>query len=79
MKINAQLFGGIGRKIPNYNHFDGIDFEIADDAIVLDMLKLVNVPDIKLAVTLRDGEILKQEDRLYPGDKIVVLESFSGG
>jgi sulfur carrier protein ThiS len=79
LKINVQLFGGIGRKIPNYDHSVGLDLEVADDAVVVDILRLVNAPDIKLAVTLRDGEILKREDRIYPGDKIVVLESFSGG
>ena len=79
MKINVQLFGSLGRKIPNYDHSVGVDLDVNGDATVKDVLMQLNVPNQKAAVVLREGNVLKLDDRVFPGNVLVILETFSGG
>ncbi len=79
MKIRVQLYGVLGKKIPEYGSPEGVDIELPDDAVSRDLLKQVKIPETWGVIVTMDSRILKHDDRLRDGAGISVFQAVHGG
>jgi sulfur carrier protein ThiS len=79
MKVEIQLFGLLGKKLPEFASPKRIEIELPDESSVGDLLKYLKVPeDWRVAVAM-DGHLLKYEDLIRDGAKIRLLQMVHGG
>ena len=58
---------------------DGIDFQLADDATVHDLLKVLNLLRPGEVVVILNAKIRRPGDPLHNGDRVTILPVVEGG
>jgi sulfur carrier protein ThiS len=79
MKTTVRLYGTLGRLSPGYDHSAGIEVEIPDGATVKDLLARLEIPESAGAVVVREGRILKADDKMRSGVPVNVVQAVRGG
>jgi sulfur carrier protein ThiS len=79
MKVRFRLFGTFRQRFPEYQHSQGMEVEISEEATVKDLLTLLDLSETRGAVVLAEGRVLKADDRLQPGVPVDVMQAMGGG
>lgn len=79
MKVRIQLFGLLGRKLPEFGSPEGVEIELPDESSVRDLLEYLKIPDAWGAAVAMDSRLLKYEDRIKDGSEIRSFQSVHGG
>jgi sulfur carrier protein ThiS len=79
MKVRVRLFGTFRQRFPGYQHSQGMEVEIPEEATVKDLLTLLDLSGSRGAVVIAEGRVLKADDRLQPGVPVDVMQVMGGG
>jgi len=79
MKVRVNLYGTFRRRFPDYQHSQGIEVEIPDEATVKDLLALLEISESQGAVVIMEGRILGAGDEILPGVPVNVFQAIRGG
>jgi sulfur carrier protein ThiS len=79
MKVRVQLFGVLGRKLPQYSSTEGVEVELNDGSTAGDLLKTLGIPDDWAPATAMNSRLLRPEDMLLDGADIRIFQSVHGG
>ncbi len=79
MKVKVQLFGVLGRKLPQYSAAEGVEIELPDESRVRDLLEYMKIPNAWTPAVAMDSRLLRQEDGLRDGADIRIFQSVHGG
>jgi sulfur carrier protein ThiS len=79
MKVNIQLFGILGRKLPQYSAAEGVEIELPDGSTAGDLLKFLTIPDAWAPAIAMDSRLLRYEDGLRDNANIRIFQSVHGG
>ncbi len=79
MKIKVELYGVLGKKIPEFYAPDGVDIELPDGSSVRDLLDHLKIPEEWKAAVSLDSRLLKQEDPIRDGGRIRIFQAVHGG
>lgn len=72
MKITVKLFGELRKKIPAYQHDQGLELELPEGAKAGDLLVLLNIADPKTTTAIVNGRVMVWGEKL-PRDAVVNL------
>ena len=79
MKVKVQLFGVLGKKLPEFASPEGIEIELPDGSSAADLLNYLKVSeDWGVAVSM-DSRLLKNNDLMRDGAEIRLLQTVHGG
>ena len=79
MKVKVNLYGTLGQWVPGYDHSQGIEVEITDDATVKDLLASLELTKPEKLVVVREGRVLKVDDKMQRGITVNIFQSIHGG
>jgi sulfur carrier protein ThiS len=79
MKVGVRLFGTFRQRFAGYQHSQGMEVEISEEATVQDLLTLLELSETRGAVVIAEGRVLKAGDRLQPGVPVDVMQAMGGG
>jgi sulfur carrier protein ThiS len=79
MKVRVQVYGTLRQDFPGYQPSEGIDIEIPAGATAKDFLMLVNVSASRGAVVVREGLVLKADEKIVDGDRLTLFQAAHGG
>lgn len=79
MKVKVQLFGVLGRKLPQYSAAKGVEIELPDKSSVRDLLEYMKIPNAWTPAVAMDRRLLRHEDGLRDGADISIFQSVHGG
>ena len=79
MKVSVQLFGLLGRKLPQYSSAEGVEIELNDGSTAGDLLETLSIPDAWAPAVAMNSRLLRREDMLADGADIRIFQSVHGG
>ena len=79
MKVNVQLFGVLGRKLPEYSSPDGVEVEVPDGSTAGDLLEYMKIPEDWGASVTMDSRLLRDNELIRDGAEIRLIQSVHGG
>jgi sulfur carrier protein ThiS len=79
MKVKIQLFGILGRKLPQYSSPDGVEIELPDGSTAGDLLSFLTIPDNWMPAVAMDSRLLRYGDGLRDNADIRIFQSVHGG
>ena len=79
MKVKIQLFGILGRKLPQYSSPDGVEIELPDGSTAGDLLSFLTIPDNWMPAVAMDSRLLRFGDSLRDNADIRIFQSVHGG
>jgi sulfur carrier protein ThiS len=79
MKIKVKLFGQLKKKIPAYQHDQGLEMELPEGAKAGDLLSLLNITDPKATTAIVNGRVVAWEERLPHGALVNIFHVMFGG
>ena len=79
MKIRVRLFGTLGRDFPDYEPATGFEIEIAEGAVIGDLLAHLKIVESHRPVVAINGRIMKPDDILQSGTAVHVFQPVFGG
>jgi sulfur carrier protein ThiS len=79
MKVRVRLFGTLSQGFPGYQHSQGMEVEIPEEATVKDLLALLEISESRGAAVIVEGRILKADDKMPHGVPVSVLQAIGGG
>lgn len=79
MKIRVKLRGTLPHKFPEYDHQQGLDIDIADEASVQDLLNHLQLTDSDKCAIAIDGRIAKTEQKLEGLTSVNIFQIAHGG
>ena len=79
MKVRVQLFGVLGKKIPEFASPEGVDIELPDGSAARDLLKYMKIPEEWGVAVAMDSRLLKYDDPMRDGAELRVLQTVHGG
>jgi len=79
MKVKVKLYGTLSLHVPNYKPSQGIEIEIPDGATVKDLLTHLEILEMRGAVVIASGRVLKADDKVQDGSSLDVFQSIQGG
>lgn len=79
MKVRVRLFGTFRQRFAGYQHSQGMEVEIPEEATVKDLLTLLGLSESRGAVVIAKGRVLKADDRLQPGVPVDIMQAMGGG
>jgi sulfur carrier protein ThiS len=79
MKVRVRLFGTFRQRFAAYQHGQGMEVEIPEEATVKDLLTLLDLSGSRGAVVIVEGRVLKADDRLQPGAPVDIMQAMGGG
>jgi sulfur carrier protein ThiS len=79
MKVKIQLFGMLGRKLPQYSSSEGVEIELPDGSTAGDLLNFLTIPDNWMPAVAMDSRLLRYEERLGDNADIRIFQSVHGG
>ncbi|MFC1839670.1 MoaD/ThiS family protein [Thermodesulfobacteriota bacterium] len=79
MKVRVQLFGVLGKKLPEFDSPDGVDIELPDSATTGDLLKYMKISEDWGVAVAMDSRLLKHDDPMRDGAEIKLLQTVHGG
>ena len=75
MKVTVKLIGGFVHTVG----FSEQDLELAPGSTVDHLLAAIKISRERPMIVSRDGWVLRPEDALREGDRVVIAPVFSGG
>lgn len=79
MKVKIQLFGLLGRKLPEFGAPEGVEIELPDESTAGDLLKYLKIPEAWGAIVTMDSRLLKDEYDIRDNADIRIFQSVHGG
>ena len=79
MKVKVNLYGTLGQWVPGYNPSRGIEVEIPDEATVKELLASLEISKPEKLVVVREGRVLKVDDKMQRGTPVHVFQAIHGG
>ena len=79
MKIKVQLFGVLGKKLPEFASPKGVEIELPDNSSVGDLLKYLKVSEEWGVTVAMDSRLMKYDDPVHDGAEIRLLQAVHGG
>jgi sulfur carrier protein ThiS len=79
MKVEIQLFGLLGKKIPEFASPKGIEIELPDESTAGDLLEYLKIPEEWGVAVAMDSRLLKNKDRVKDGAEIRIFQLVHGG
>jgi sulfur carrier protein ThiS len=78
MKVRVKLYGTLSRKFPGHDPARGLEVELPEGATVGELLAQLGL-DRAGGVVIADNLIRRQEDPLWDGASVYVLQPVHGG
>lgn len=79
MKVRIQLFGILGRKLPEFGSPEGVEIELPDESTTRDLLEYLKIPETWGPAVAMDSRLLKYEDMIRNGAEIRIFQAVHGG
>ena len=79
MKVKIQLFGALGKKLPEFASPEGTEIEMPDGASAADLLNYLKVSEDWGVAVAMDSRILAYDDPMRDGAEIRLLQTVHGG
>jgi sulfur carrier protein ThiS len=79
MKVRVQLFGLLGRKLPQYSSAEGVEIELGEKATAGDLLNILSIPESWMPAVAMDSRLLRNGDSLRDNADIRIFQSVHGG
>ena len=79
MKVIIQLFGVLGKKLPEFASPEGVEIELPDGSSAEDLLNYLKVSEDWGVALAMDGRLLKYGDTMRDGAEIRLLQTVHGG
>jgi len=79
MKVRVNLYGTLSRRVPGYRHSQGLEIEIPDGATVKDLLAFMEISKSQRVVVVREGRVLKGDDKIQKGIPVNIFQAIHGG
>lgn len=79
MKVRVQLFGVLGKKLPEFDSPDGVDIDLPDKSTTGDLLDYMKIPEDWGVAVAMDSRLLKNEDPMRDGAEIRLIQTVHGG
>ena len=79
MKVKVQLFGVLGKKLPEFASPEGIEVELPDGSSAADLLNYLKVSEDWGVAVAMDSRLLKYIDLMRDGAEIRLLQTVHGG
>ena len=79
MKVKVQLFGILGKKLPEFASPEGIELELPDGSSAADLLNYLKVSEDWGVAVAMDSRLLKNNDLMRDGAEIRLLQTVHGG
>ena len=79
MKVKVQVYGTLRNDFPDCQSSDGVDIEMSCGATVKDFLAVVNIPASRGPAVVRGGHVLKLDEELRDGDRLILFQAAHGG
>ena len=69
----------LGKKFPDHDPLNGFEVDIADNAIVGDLVDYLQIPKTKIGLVSVQGRLVKADKILKPGDFVRIFKPIFGG
>jgi len=79
MKVKIQLFGVLGRKLPEFGSPEGVEIELPDESSARDLLEYMKIQEDWGVAVAMDSRLLKNDDQIKDGSEIRIFQSVHGG
>lgn len=83
MKVRLKMFGDLRQYLPAGSRFNHVDLDLAEGAVVLDMMQRVTLPESKTWLLMLNGDLVHEPDyaqtMLKAGDEVVLFPPIKGG
>ena len=79
MNVKIQLFGVLGKKLPEFASPEGVEIELPDDSTAWDLLEYLKIPDAWGPAVAMNSRLLKYEDPIWDGAEIRIFQAVHGG
>ena len=79
MKVKVQLFGVLGKKLPEFASPEGIEIELPDGSSAGDLLNYLKISEDWGVAVAMDSRLLKYDDLIRDGTEIRLLQTVHGG
>jgi sulfur carrier protein ThiS len=79
MKVKIQLFGVLGKKLPEFASPEGSEIELPDVSSAGDLLNYLKVSEDWGVAVAMDSRLLKHDDPIRNGTEIRLLQTIHGG
>lgn len=79
MKVKVQLFGVLGKKLPEFASPEGVEIELPDGSSAGDLLSYLKVSEDWGVAVAMDSRLLKYNDPIRDGTDIRLLQTVHGG
>lgn len=79
MKIRVSLHGSVRQKFVNYPGAEGLEIDLVAEATVKDLLALLKIAESLGVVVVRNGRLLKKDEKILPGDRLYCIQAMPGG
>ena len=79
MKVKVQLFGVLGKKLPEFASPEGIEIALPDGSSAGDLLNYLKISEDWGVAVAMDSRLLKYDDLIRDGTEIRLLQTVHGG
>ena len=79
MKVRVHVYGTLRQDFPDPQASEGIDIEMSAGTTVKDFLAFVNISASRGAAVVRDGLVLKADEEIRDGDRLMLFQAAHGG
>jgi sulfur carrier protein ThiS len=79
MKVKIQLFGVLGKKLPEFASPEGIEIDLPDGSSAGDLFNYLEVSEKWGVAVAMNNRLLKSDDPLIDGAEIRLLQTVHGG
>ena len=79
MKVKVQLFGVLGKKLPEFASPEGVEIELPNGSTAADLLSYLKVSEDWGVAVAMNSRLLKSNDLMGDGAEIRLLQTVHGG
>jgi sulfur carrier protein ThiS len=69
----------VRQKFVNYPGAEGLEIDLVAEATVKDLLALLKIAESLGVVVVRNGRLLKKDEKILPGDRLYCIQAMPGG
>ena len=78
MKVKVQLFGVLGKKLPEFASPEGVEIELPNGSTAADLLSYLKVSEDWGVAVAMNSRLLKSNDLMGDGAEIRLLQTVHG-
>ena len=79
MQVRVKLYGTLGKRVPGYDHRQGLAVEVAEGTTVADLMGGLGIPLKKIGMVSLNGRLAGREAILQPDEQVKVFHPIFGG